>query len=101
MALTALWQGAESWAKCCFRQVNASAPPRGTPEQFAMKSDRHEERIALTCSGLGCCAWAVAARTTIAAHAALDRPRRIGILATPVRCDHSKFITANAPAAIG
>jgi hypothetical protein len=32
---------------CCFRQASASAPPRGTPEQFAMKSDRHDARIAL------------------------------------------------------
>jgi len=46
-ALTAVWQGAESWAMCCFRQASASAPPRGTPEQFAMKSDRHDARIAL------------------------------------------------------
>jgi hypothetical protein len=46
-ALTAVWQGADSWAMCCFRQASASAPPRGTPEQFAMKSDRHDARIAL------------------------------------------------------
>jgi hypothetical protein len=70
-ALTAVWQGAESWAMCCFRQAKASAPPRGTPEQFAMKSDRHDARIALTWSGVGCCARALPGATK--ASAAIDR----------------------------
>ena len=78
-ALTAVWQGAESWAMCCFRQASASAPPRGTPEQFAMKSDRHDARIALIWSELGCWVQAVGAHTTHAARAAIDRPMRIGI----------------------
>jgi hypothetical protein len=67
MALTAVWQGAESCAMCCFRQASASAPPRGTPEQFAMKSDRQDARIALIWSGLGCCARLGAAHATKAA----------------------------------
>lgn len=46
-ALTAAWQPLESSAMCCFRQASASAPPRGTPEQFAMKSDRQDARMAL------------------------------------------------------
>jgi hypothetical protein len=33
-------------------------PPGVTPEQFAMKSDRQFERIALVCAAEGCCACA-------------------------------------------
>jgi hypothetical protein len=47
VALTAVWHGPESLARFCLRQSSASLPPGVTPEQFAMKSDRQFERIAL------------------------------------------------------
>jgi hypothetical protein len=80
-AFTAAWQAGDSLARCCFRQANASAPPRGTPEQFERKSDRQEERIALTCSGFGCCASAGTA-SAINAKMEMARSRRSGILGT-------------------
>ncbi len=47
IALTAALQAGESLAKFCFKQSSASLPPGVTPEQFAMKSDRQEARMAL------------------------------------------------------
>jgi hypothetical protein len=47
IALTAVWHARESLARFCLRQSSASLPPGVTPEQFAMKSDRQFERIAL------------------------------------------------------
>src|SRR5215472_2733607 len=70
-AFTAAWQPGDSWATFCLRQRSASAPPRGTPAQWAMKSDRQEARIALICSSVGC--WASAGPASIAiASAAID-----------------------------
>jgi hypothetical protein len=45
-ALTALRQAGESPATLRCRHCRASAPPRGTPEHFDMKSDRQFDRIA-------------------------------------------------------
>ena len=45
-ALTAVRQAGESLAEFFCRHWNASVPPGVTPEQFDMKSDRHELRIA-------------------------------------------------------
>jgi hypothetical protein len=56
IALTAVWQAPDSLARLRLRQSKASLPPGVTPEQFAMKSERHEARIAPVCSGVGCCA---------------------------------------------
>lgn len=53
-AFTAVWQAGESWATFFCRQAKASAPPGVTPVQRDMKSARHDDRMALTCSGLGC-----------------------------------------------
>jgi hypothetical protein len=55
-AFTACWQPEESFATLSFKHCIASLPPLGTPEQFAMKSERQFERIALCCSGVGSCA---------------------------------------------
>jgi hypothetical protein len=57
-ALTAVRQDEESPPKLRCKQRNASTPPGLTPEQCDMKSDRHEARMALICSWLGC--WASA-----------------------------------------
>jgi hypothetical protein len=55
-ALTAVLQADDSLATLRSRHCKASRPPGCTPEQFAMKSERQEPRIALTCAGVGCCA---------------------------------------------
>jgi len=57
-AFTALPQTGDSLAMCCRRQSSASLPPRGTLEQFDKKSERQDERTALSCSSLGRCACA-------------------------------------------
>jgi len=57
-ALTAVWQAGDSLARLRLRHSKASRPPGWTPEQFAMKSERHEARIALACADVGCCARA-------------------------------------------
>jgi len=40
MTESACWQGGETLAAFCWRQLNAAAPPVGTPEQCAWKSER-------------------------------------------------------------
>jgi hypothetical protein len=68
IALTAVLQELDSLARFRFRHSNASLPPGVTPEQFAMKSERQDERIALVWSGVGCCARtpsAVKSRTSV------------------------------------
>ena len=60
VTLTAVRQAGESLARLRCRHCNASAPPRGTPEQFDMKSDRQLLRMAFCCSGVG---WATARPT--------------------------------------
>src|SRR5262249_6796730 len=54
IAATALLQAGESSAELRSRQRSASIPPGCTPEQRAMKSDRHAVRIALRCCCVGC-----------------------------------------------
>jgi hypothetical protein len=61
IAFTACWQPEESLATLSFRHCSASFPPLGTPEQFAMKSERQFERIALCWSEVGSCAAAMPA----------------------------------------
>ena len=46
-ALTAVLQAPESLPMLRLRHSKASAPPGCTPEQFAMKSERQDARIAL------------------------------------------------------
>jgi hypothetical protein len=53
IAATAFRHFVESLAALRCRQASASAPPGCTPEQFAMKSDRHAERMALVCLAVG------------------------------------------------
>jgi len=67
IAFTALAQAGDSLAMCWRTQSSASLPPRGTPEQFDKKSERQDERIALSCSSLGFCAWAGGPRQIVAA----------------------------------
>lgn len=67
VALTALPQAADSVARFYRRQSSASLPPRGTPEQFAKKSKRQDDRAAFNCSSLGRCACAGEARPMTAA----------------------------------
>jgi len=55
IALTAARQEGDNFAAFCRRQFKASAPPGVTPEQFAMKSERQFERMALVCAAEGCC----------------------------------------------
>jgi hypothetical protein len=55
--LTALLQAGESLLSLRIKHWNASAPPGVTLEQFAMKSDRQDERMALLCASL---TWAPA-----------------------------------------
>lgn len=45
--LTTFLQAADSVATFFCRQPSASLPPGWTPEHFAMKSLRHDERMAL------------------------------------------------------
>jgi hypothetical protein len=56
IALTAVLQDPESLPRLRLRHSKASLPPGVTPEQFAMKSERQDERMALIWSGDGCCA---------------------------------------------
>lgn len=58
VALTAVLQAGDRLATLVCRHCSASLPPGVTPEHFDMKSDRHEPRMALCCSGV---TWAVAA----------------------------------------
>jgi hypothetical protein len=58
IALTAALHEADSRLSLRTRHSSASLPPGCTPEQLAMKSDRHELRIAAVCSAVGCCASA-------------------------------------------
>jgi hypothetical protein len=53
-ALTALLQAADSFAMFCCKHWKAAAPPGCTPEQFDMKSERQEERMALRCASVAC-----------------------------------------------
>jgi hypothetical protein len=46
-ALTAVLQAPESLPMLRLRHSKASAPPGCTPEQFVMKSERQDARIAL------------------------------------------------------
>ena len=72
MAATAALHPPESLAMLRFKHSNASLPPGCTPEQLAMKSDRQLARMALVCSGVGCCAYPAgqtAAKTNTAASA--------------------------------
>jgi hypothetical protein len=46
IALTAVLHDPESLARLRLRHSSASLPPGVTPEQFAMKSERQEARIA-------------------------------------------------------
>jgi hypothetical protein len=46
IALTAVLQDPERLARLRLRHSSASLPPGVTPEQFAMKSERQEARIA-------------------------------------------------------
>jgi hypothetical protein len=46
MALTAVLQDPDRLARLRLRHSSASLPPGVTPEQFAMKSERQEARIA-------------------------------------------------------
>src|SRR5262245_13261212 len=55
MAASAVWHGAETRAAFCCKHLSAAGPPGCTPEQCAMKSDRHAARMALSCSLLGFC----------------------------------------------
>ncbi len=54
VALTAVLQADDRPATFFCRHCKASRPPGVTPEHFAMKSDRHEARMALCCSGVTC-----------------------------------------------
>jgi hypothetical protein len=67
IALTALRQAGESFAEFFCRHCSASAPPGVTPEQFDMKSDRQDERMAFCCSAVGCAFAAPAAKRSSAA----------------------------------
>jgi hypothetical protein len=58
IAFTAVLHDAESLARLRCRHSKASRPPGCTPEQFAMKSERHDARIASRCACVGCCAAA-------------------------------------------
>ena len=58
IALTAVLHDPESLARLRLRHSSASLPPGVTPEQFAMKSERQEARIAAIRSCDGCCARA-------------------------------------------
>lgn len=58
VAPTAVLQDDESLATLRCRHSRASRPPGCTPEQFAMKSERQDARMALACADVGCCAWA-------------------------------------------
>jgi hypothetical protein len=52
-AFTASWQGAERLARWSLRHWKASVPPRGTPQQLDMKSDRQLALTAASCSSVG------------------------------------------------
>lgn len=65
IALTAAWQPPESFARLRLRHSKASLPPGCTPEQFAMKSERQEERMASRCVWVGCCAATGLSRMTL------------------------------------
>ena len=54
IAATAPRHAGDSFAELCCRHCSASAPPGVTPEQFDMKSERQDERIAFCCSAVGC-----------------------------------------------
>src|SRR5579884_2502891 len=58
-AVTAPLQEGDNLATLRSRHSRASRPPGWTPEQFAMKSERQELRMALVCAGVGC--WPIAA----------------------------------------
>ena len=53
IAATALRHAAESCVSLRLRHCNASAPPGCTPEQWDMKSDRHDARTAAFCCAVG------------------------------------------------
>src|SRR5262249_56541135 len=55
MAESVVGDGAETRAAFCCKHLSAAGPPGCTPEQCAMKSDRHAARMALSCSLLGFC----------------------------------------------
>lgn len=65
IALTAAWQPPESFARLRLRHSKASLPSGCTPEQFAMKSERQEERMASRCVWVGCCAATGLSRMTL------------------------------------
>ena len=52
VALTAVLQAGDRLATLVCRHCSASLPPGVMPEHFDMKSDRHEPRTALCCSGV-------------------------------------------------
>jgi hypothetical protein len=76
MAATALWHRRERLAALRCRHCNASLPPGCTPEQCAMKSDRHAARMAAFCCSVGGAAAAAGA----AAGGALGRGGSTGFL---------------------
>ncbi len=89
MALTALLHPPDSLATLRLRHSKASAPPGVTPEQFAMKSDRQFERMALVCSGVGCCACAETRPSAIASPAtSVIRPivSAVNVIVPPKSC---------------
>ncbi len=53
IAATALWQDPDSFAELPCRHCSAAAPPGGTPEQLAMKSDRQAAPMAAFSASLG------------------------------------------------
>src|SRR5580704_18142992 len=56
MALTAVLHDSERLDSLRMRHSSASLPPGVTPEQLAMKSERHDARMASRCACVGCCA---------------------------------------------
>jgi hypothetical protein len=73
IALTAALQDGDNLAVFLRKQLSASMPPGVTPEQFAMKSERQFERMALVCAAEGCCACAGTAVRTGSKQASAHR----------------------------
>ena len=62
----AFWQAGERLSLCFWRHCRAGIPPGVTPEQFAMKSPRHADLMALRWAVVGCWAKAAPAPTVTA-----------------------------------
>jgi hypothetical protein len=76
IASTALRHAADSFPSLRLRHWNASAPPGVTLEQFAMKSDRQEERMALRWASVTCACAPVASPKMVTANTAAPPKRR-------------------------